>query len=97
LEALDVLFDLDQSLDPDGDGAYITNRAVLQAVADTTERIWNLTGISRRDSAMAAYVRGSAAIALGNRQDCARWLDRAIELDQGGATTLRQRCQRMDE
>jgi len=95
--ALNVLFDQEQALDPDGDGEYTANPTVLRAVVDTTEQLWNLTGMSGPDRAMAAYVRGAVAIALGNRQDCIRWLDRAIELEHRAAETLRERCQRMDD
>jgi hypothetical protein len=96
-EAIDVLFEQESALDPDGDGTYTTNPTVLRAVVDTTEQFWNLSGITQQARAMAAYVRGQAAIAQGNRQDCIRWLDRAIELEHRAATTLRERCQRMDD
>jgi hypothetical protein len=95
--ALNVLFDQEQALDPDGDGEYTANPTVLRAVVDTTEQLWSLMGMSGPDRAMAAYVRGAVAIALGNKQDCLRWLDRAIELENRAAMTLRERCQRMDD
>jgi hypothetical protein len=96
--APDVLFDqMDQLGDEAGPFGVTTNTVVARAAADTAATLWATPGITQRDSALAAYVRGMAAIALRDREGCIRWLDRAYEAGSSGAESLRQHCNRMDD
>jgi serine/threonine protein kinase len=96
--APDVLFaQIDQLVDEAGPFGVTTNTVVARAAADTATTLWATPGITQRDSALAAYVRGMAAIGLRDRESCIRWLDRAYEAGNSGAQSLRQHCNRIDD
>jgi serine/threonine protein kinase len=96
--APDVLFaQIDQLVDEAGPFGVTTNTVVARAAADTAAALWATPGITQRDSALAAYVRGMAAIGLRDRESCIRWLDRAYEAGNSGAQSLRQHCNRIDD
>jgi serine/threonine protein phosphatase PrpC len=54
--------------------------SVHRAVRDTTLAVWNLSGISRPDSALAAHILGISLVALGDRDEGLQWLDRAVQV-----------------
>ena len=55
--------------------------AVHRAVVDTTRAVWDLPGLSRADSAYAAYIRGQSLMALRDSTQAFQWMDRAVRLD----------------
>jgi len=55
--------------------------AVHRAVVDTTRAVWDLPGLSRADSAYAAYIRGQSLMALRDSTQALAWMDRAVRLD----------------
>lgn len=63
----------------DSDGPV--SMAAHRAVRDTTLAVWALPGISRADSALAAHVLGISLVALGDRDEGLRWLDRAVQVE----------------
>lgn len=69
-------------------------RPVLTAIRDTADAIWRLSSAPASDRALAAYVAGSAWLALGNPAQCATWLERAIQLrpDTPGYEDLLEFC-----
>lgn len=54
---------------------------VHRAVVDTTRAVWDLPGLSRADSAYAAYIRGQSLMALRDSTQAFRWMDQAVRLD----------------
>jgi hypothetical protein len=48
---------------------------------DTTRAVWDLPGLSRADSAYAAYIRGQSLMALRDSTQAFQWMDRAVQLD----------------
>jgi eukaryotic-like serine/threonine-protein kinase len=55
--------------------------SVHRAVVDTTRAVWDLPGLSRADSAYAAYIRGQSLMALRDSTQALQWMDRAVQLD----------------
>jgi eukaryotic-like serine/threonine-protein kinase len=55
--------------------------AVHRAVVDTARAVWDLPGLSRADSAYAAYIRGQSLMALRDSTQALEWMDRAVRLD----------------
>lgn len=55
--------------------------AVHRAVVDTTRAVWDLPGLSRADSAYAAYIRGQSLMALRDSTQAFQWMDQAVRLD----------------
>jgi hypothetical protein len=89
----DVLFELFDRIGMDLDDAGITrDRAALFAARDTALQLWGVPGIVRRDSALAATIIGTAAIAERDAESCRSWLERAATLGDPGARTLLSQC-----
>ncbi len=91
-DASDIVFRQFENLGPPTPG-----RPSLTAIRDTAEAVWGLNGAPTADRAMAAYVVGSAWLALGDAGRCASWLERAIELrpDGPGYSVMLANCQRV--
>jgi hypothetical protein len=54
---------------------------LLRAARDTTAAVWVHAGISRADSAMAAFIIGETFRVLGDNRGAIEWLSRAVALD----------------
>jgi hypothetical protein len=85
--AADVLLDL---LDRMGE-----DPGSMRAARDTAMRFWQLPGIVRADSSLAAYIIGWYAVEEENRQECQEWLNRAVDLGNRGAATMLELCDRI--
>lgn len=62
--------------------------SVHRAVVDTTRAVWDLPGLSRADSASAAYIRGLSLMALQDSSQALQWMDRAVRLDPRDALVV---------
>ena len=70
------------------------SRAALIGIRDTADAVWQLASAPASDRALAAYVAGSAWLALGNAAQCTTWLERAIQIrpDTPGYADLLEFC-----
>jgi hypothetical protein len=60
----------------------------LGAIRDTARAVWELSGATPAQRALAAYVVASAASESGDRAQCARWAERAVETAPANAGYL---------
>jgi len=91
-EAVNVLFELQERMTDGSPLGVTTDARIVAAAADTAEQLWAAPGMVRSDSALAAFIRGMAALGQRDRAGCESWLDRAIALGNRAAGSLRENC-----